>query len=155
VQASTLTQFLDGFGFPVLFQSEGLSRNCYPETACTEIAGGRTSSSKTVLVSEPVPGRPSINEVRLSAICTGSHNHGFTMACYAFADPIFSFDQQVFDRQNAEADLSTFLLSDYYRLTLSPNVGPPVAGIPEPSTILLAGFGAASLFTLLRVLRQN
>ena len=81
----------------------------------------------------------------------GPAGHAATSAT-AFADPVFSFDQQAFDDFAEQLGLPTFTLADYFHFEFSPlgPAGPPPgdgpgSGVPAPSTLILTSLGAGIL----------
>jgi hypothetical protein len=75
----------------------------------------------------------------------GQTTNVLSSACQAMVDPVFIFDQATFD---AEMGANTFPLDEYFSLQYSPNMD--ISSIPEPSTLLLTGFGIAVLAPCLR-----
>ncbi len=69
-------------------------------------------------------------------------DESFDSECEVGVDPIFVFDQAKFDQ---EMGANTFPLDKYYSIRYSPNIV-----TPEPSTLLLTGFGIAVLAPCLR-----
>lgn len=70
-------------------------------------------------------------------------SNGAVAQCSAWVDPMFSFDQAVFDAQMGS---DTFALADYYRLVFSENVPTaPPSPMPLPSSMALAGAGLLGL----------
>ena len=67
----------------------------------------------------------------------------------AFIDPVFTFNQAVFDDYARAQGFATFDLSQYYAFRFSPGIGQnvPSEGIPEPATLvlLLAGLGGLAV----------
>lgn len=62
----------------------------------------------------------------------------------AFADPLFTFDEEGFAEYARQQGFEPFLQSDYYEFEFSPNVA-----VPEPNSLLLAAL-TAPLYLLRR-----
>ncbi|MDR3718784.1 MAG: PEP-CTERM sorting domain-containing protein [Bryobacteraceae bacterium] len=97
---------------------------------------------------DAVPGQ--VYTVLMGANCTvsaGGYPAGPLMSeCEVGVDPVFKFDQAVFDQ---EMGANTFPLDQYFSLQYSPNI------VPEPSALLLTGFGLAALAAALRQRRKS
>ena len=107
---------------------------------------GNTHSAAFLLASDPVA------QVDLDAICIFQSQHvgpGQGL-CDAAADPFIGFDQVAFDLLMG---LSTYRLSDFFQIMISPGFEPETPGpaVPEPGTLALFATGLA----VLRVLRPT
>lgn len=86
--------------------------------------------------------------IRIRAQCFAGGGTAFSIPgsaeCQSIIDPIFLFDQDLFDGIMGE---DTFALADYFELGLSGNVAQPV-GVPEPSTFPLLALGLVAVAVL-------
>lgn len=91
--------------------------------------------------------------IRIRSGCFAGGSGSFSIPgsaeCQSIIDPIFLFDQDLFDGIMGE---DTFALADYFELGLSGNVAQPV--VPEPSTFSLLALGLVALSLLGRSERR-
>jgi hypothetical protein len=150
--------------FPIVNVELTAQATEWPDTAQVTAAATlrieNSPSAPSIVVSRDTPGStpwhaflPALLPVGATAhvmldVGTYIRTENGYMATSATIDPIVEFDQATFDSAMGS---STFLLADYYRFDVSPNV----PAIPEPPAMLLIGPGLLGLARLRKQLRRQ